>query len=76
MDMDIESEKKMWGAYDNIISISEACTKGFLLKFPEFKEKIIEIENIIAPNFLRKQSNMAEVNDEWLLKMVYLKYYQ
>lgn len=64
MDMDIESEKKMWGAYDNIISISEACTKGFLLKFPEFKEKIIEIENIIAPNFIRKQSNMAEVNDE------------
>ena len=76
MDMDIESEKKMWGAYDNIISISEACTKGFLLKFPEFKEKIIEIENIIAPNFIRKQSNMAEVNDEMASEDGVLKYYQ
>ena len=39
MDMDIESEKKMWGAYDNIISISEACTKGFLLKFSGIQGK-------------------------------------
>lgn len=64
MDMDIESEKKMWGAYDNIVSISEACTKGFLSKFPELEKKIIEIENIIAPSFIRKQADMAKVDDE------------
>lgn len=54
----------MWEAYDNIVSISEACTRGFLSKFPELEQKIVEIENIIAPNFIRKQADMLYVDDE------------
>ena len=54
----------MWGAYDYIVSISAACTKGFLLKFPELEKKIVEIENIIAPEFIRKQAEMFCVSDE------------
>lgn len=64
MDVDIETEKKMWDAYDHIASISDACTKGFLSKFPELEPKIIEIENIIAPGFIRKQAEMFSVSDE------------
>lgn len=55
VDIDIDSELKMWERYDHIISISEACTKGFLLKFPELELKIILMENIVAPDFIRKQ---------------------
>lgn len=64
MDVDIASETKMWKEYDHIVSISEACTKGFLSKFPELEKKIIEIENIIAPEFIRKQADMFCVDDE------------
>lgn len=64
MDVDITSEKKMWGAYDYIVSISGACTEGFLSKFPELERKIIEIENIIAPEFIRKQAEMFCADDE------------
>ena len=64
MNVDIDNEKKMWGAYDYIVSISAACTKGFLLKFPELEKKIVEIENIIAPEFIRKQAEMFCVSDE------------
>lgn len=64
MGVDVKSEKKMWEAYDNIVSISEACTRGFLSKFPELEQKIVEIENIIAPNFIRKQADMLYVDDE------------
>lgn len=64
MDVDVKSEKKMWEAYDNIVSISEACTRGFLSKFPELEQKIIEIENIIAPNFIRKQADILCVDDK------------
>lgn len=64
IDMDIKSEKKMWEAYDNIVSISEACTRGFLSKFPELEQKTTEIENIIAPNFICKQADILCVDDE------------
>ena len=73
IDVDIESERKMWAAYDNIISISEACTKGFLSKFPELEQKIVEIENIIASSFIRKQSSMAKVDDEMAIEDGVLK---
>lgn len=66
VDVDVKSEKKMWEAYDNIVSISEACTKGFLAKFPELEPRIVEIENIIVPDFIRKQANMLCVDDEMI----------
>ena len=64
MKLDIESERKMWERYDYIASISESCTKGFLFRFPELEQKIVEIENIIAPNFIQKQAEMFNVKDE------------
>lgn len=45
-----------WGRNDYIVSISEAVTEQFLKKFPQFKEKIIEIHNILSPSFVRYQA--------------------
>ena len=51
----------IWRQYDNIISISPDVSRTFVNIFPELEEKIIEIENIISPEFVRQQ---AEITSE------------
>lgn len=60
--VDVTSEKKMWGDYDYIASISDAVSGSFLTVFPELKEKIVLIENILPERVIRKQ---AEEKIEW-----------
>lgn len=50
-----------WNRNDYIVSISETVTKRFLKRFPQFKNKIIEIHNILSPAFVR---NQAAIEDE------------
>lgn len=56
IEINIESELKMWSRYDNIVSISNDCTKSFLKKFPSLSGKIIEIENILSADLIKKKS--------------------
>lgn len=64
VDIDVESEEKMWDKYNYIVSISDACTKGFLSKFPGLESKILPVENIISPDSIHKQAEMVDVSDE------------
>ena len=67
IDVNIESELKMWGRYDNIVSISKDCTKSFLEKFPSLSGKIIEIENILSAELIKYKSSKFisdEINGE------------
>ena len=57
IDIDIETEKKMWDGFDKIASISKQCTDSFLSKFPELANKIIRIDNIITKEMILKQSD-------------------
>lgn len=54
--MDTMHELPVWDAYDQIISISESVTKGFLSKFPSLKDKIRLMENILSEKFVREQA--------------------
>ncbi|MBO7634959.1 MAG: glycosyltransferase, partial [Paludibacteraceae bacterium] len=49
-----------WGRNDYIISISEAVTDQFLKRFPQFKDKILEIHNILSPSFVRSQAQLKD----------------
>lgn len=62
--VDTDSERQMWGKYDHIMSISDACTKGFQKKFPELRSKLVQTENIISPKFIREQASMSDVSNE------------
>ena len=62
--VDKERELKVWGRYDYIASISENVTQTFLQVFPEVKEKIFLIENILSPAFVREQAVLLDVSDE------------
>lgn len=65
--VNIKSELKMWAKYDYIASISDECTKGFLTKFPQLRDKIIKVENCLSPKIIIKKSNEylpSEYSDE------------
>ncbi|MCO7161871.1 glycosyltransferase [Anaerostipes hadrus] len=64
LDGDTIEERKVWSAYDYIVSISEEVTKAFLTKFKDLKEKIVLIENIVSKELIQKQANEIDVKDE------------
>lgn len=64
IDVDIEAEIEMWDKYDWIASISDACTKAFLSKFPSFGNKIIRIDNIITDQMIQEQAEQFSVSNE------------
>ena len=55
-----EKELPVWSKFDKIVSISPECTNAFLKMFPTLKDKIIEIENILSPIFVRQQANISD----------------
>lgn len=56
IDVDVDKELPVWSRYDKIVSISPAVTASFLNRFPSLKEKIVEIENILSPAFVRSRA--------------------
>lgn len=56
---DTNMDIKMWNKFDYIVAVSEACKESFLKKYSVLKNKVIVIENITSPEFIRK---MAEVD--------------
>lgn len=60
--IDARRELKVWGKYDFIASISDDVTKTFLQVFPSLESKIIKIENILSPRFVRRRAEEFQVN--------------
>lgn len=56
IDVNADLELPVWSAYDHVISISEDVTKTFLQVFPSLKDKIVEIENVLSPDYVRQRS--------------------
>lgn len=64
INIDVEKELKIWGGYDYIVAISDDCRRGFLKKFPGLASKLIDIENILSPTFIRSQAKLEDVSAE------------
>lgn len=62
--VNVPSETTMWRAYDYIASISDAVTESFLAIFPELRDRIILIENILPERLVKKQADAFSVKDE------------
>lgn len=56
IDVNAALELPVWAGYDYIASISEEVGKGFCQVFPSLQSKLIEIENILSPAFIRKRA--------------------
>lgn len=64
IEIDVESELKMWSAYDKIIAISLSVRDAFLKKFPSLSDRVEIIENIHAADFIKSQAQELDVTDE------------
>ncbi len=69
IDLDVETELKMWGSYDYIASISENVTEAFLQKFPILQDKIIRIDNIVTNSMVEEQIDV-EFEEEEHIKLL------
>jgi len=54
IDTEKEMDLLMWNKFHHILAVSEDCKKAFLSKYPMLSHKVIVIENITSPNFVRK----------------------
>lgn len=64
VDIDVNSELKMWSAYDSLVAVSESARKAFLIKFPTLADRTTVIENIHPAGFIKKQAEEFSVTDE------------
>lgn len=64
IDINLEKELPVWASYDYIISISPEVSKSFTKVFPSLGNKIVEIENILSPDFVRKRASEFDVHKE------------
>lgn len=63
--VDAEDELKVWQKYDYVASISSDVTNTFLQVFPSLAPKIVEIENILSPAFVRKRTDLEDTDKEF-----------
>ena len=61
VDVNAELELPIWATFDHVVSISDDVTKTFLQTFPSLSNKIVEMENILSPEFVRKRSEEFQV---------------
>ena len=59
IDVDVELELPVWTAYNQIMSISPEASKAFLKVFPSLASKVIVMENILSPVFVRGRSELV-----------------
>lgn len=45
-----ELDLDMWGKFDHIIAVSDACKSSFVSRYKELMDKVLVIENIISPS--------------------------
>ena len=64
VEFDVDAELPIWSKYDHIVSISPDVTGTFLQVFPSLENKIIEIENILSSEFVRKRAEEIDVAGE------------
>lgn len=56
ININAEMELPVWDSFDHIMSISQDVTNSFLKVFPSLSSKIIVMENILSPEFVRRRA--------------------
>ncbi len=56
IEIDVESELKMWSAYDKLIAVSESGKQAFVKIFPSLADRVEVIENIHPAELIRAQA--------------------
>lgn len=60
IDTNATLEEPIWDGYDHIAAISEEAAKAFLTVHPALQSKMIVVENILSPAFVRERAKACE----------------
>ncbi|MBA2943336.1 glycosyltransferase [Paenibacillus sp. CGMCC 1.16610] len=67
VETNVQMDLEMWREFDHIVAVSDACKESFLSKYGELENKVIVIENITSPDFIKvmadKESAEPIMND-------------
>lgn len=55
-------ERPVWSGYDHIAAISEEAAKAFLTIHPTLSDKMVVIENILSPTFVKARAKIIEAS--------------
>ena len=55
--IDVKADLAVWEKFDYIVSISDACTEAFLKTHPSLKDKVVLVENITSPDYVRAMAD-------------------
>jgi len=64
LDVDREMDLNMWRSFDFLASVSPACTRAFLSRYPELEGRVVEIENIQSPAVVRAMAGDGSLPPE------------
>lgn len=56
--MDFEKDEKTWGGFDKIAGVSDDVCTAFAKVYPSLADKLITIENVLSPDFVRAQAQL------------------
>lgn len=60
VETDEAADETMWNKFDHIMAVSEACQTAFLTKYPNLAPKVMVMENLQSPTFIKQQALMEE----------------
>lgn len=64
LEIDVNSERRMWSAYDRIVSVSEECSRGFAARFPNLADRLVCIGHILPVDFIKNQAVLFDAAKE------------
>lgn len=68
VETNVQMDLEMWREFDHIVAVSDACKESFLSKYGELENKVIVIENINSPDFIKvmadKETAEPMMNDQ------------
>lgn len=64
IDVDTDLELPIWEGYDKIAAVSDSVSDAFVACFPLLREKMVTIENILSPEYVRKLADAFTVEIE------------
>jgi len=54
--MNFEKDEKLWSKFDKIAAVSDEAGNAFRKVYPSLADKLITVENILSPEFVRTQA--------------------
>lgn len=58
-------EMKMWEQVDYIAGVSTECVNQFLKVYPKYKNKMMVMENVLSPSYVRNRAKIFDAYDEY-----------